>query len=371
MNRLLIAFFLTVFSFPFCCLHAESQDTSAVHKKITLGIIVPLSGPLSFFGQDYVRTFDLALEDHPDIKNAINVIWEDSAYDGKQAVAAFNKLVSVNKVDIVWSFGGPMLNVLAPLAEAKKIPFFATESEKKDCQGRKFCSLFRNEEDEWGVATWKVLREQGKKKIGIVKNQNQFMNTFVDAVIRNKNEDESVDILLDVPPETSDLRTKVLSLNLKDYDAVGVYLLPTSHHGFLSALRDLGKTAPLFGVEEFLVKDNNKGFESVIEGTLIIVPGSIESYRTKFEKRYGPSGGFYYTPAFYDFLTLLKDTLVRNDKLRGTELVDALHFSGERTGVSGKFSVKVSKDGVYSYSFPMFIYQIAGDKVVIEEVVNF
>ena len=68
-----------------------------------------------------------------------------------------------------------MLSALAPIAQSKKVPFFATESEKSDCEGRTYCSLFRNEEDEWGKATWKVLRKYKKKNIGIVKNQNQFM----------------------------------------------------------------------------------------------------------------------------------------------------------------------------------------------------
>lgn len=371
MTKLLTILVLSFFVYALSDAVADSKQAAQNPNKIKLGVIVPLSGPLTFFGQDFVRAFELAAAEQPSINDLITFYWEDSAYDSKQAVSAFNKLASVDKVDVIWSFGGPMLSALAPLAESKKIPFFATESEKSDCAGRQFCSLFRNEEDEWGKATWQVLRKQGKSKIGIVKNQNQFMNTFVNAIIRTKNAHEKVEVVLDVPPETVDLRTNVLSLKSIKIDALGVYFLPSSHHGFLSALRTSNTTFPLFGVEEFLERDNNKGFESLIDGTLVIAPGAIDSYRTNFENKYGQSAGFYYTPAFYDFLMLLKDTVANKSSLRGIELVRAMHFSGERSGVSGKYSVKVSKDGVYSYSFPIFVYKLSGGKVSVDQVINF
>ena len=362
---------LATFIFSTGIVLAEENNIQA-QKKLHLGAIVPLTGPLAFFGNDFIKAFELAKEDYPEINQLIEIEWEDSAYDTKQAVSAFNKLVSVKQTDVVLSFGGPMLHALAPLAEQRKIPFFATESEKSDCQGRPFCSLFRNEEDEWGQATWQILRKSGKKKIGIVKNQNQFMNTFVNAIVNNKKEDETVNILLDVPPEIVDLRTDVLSLRSKEVDALGVYLLPGSHHGLLSALRNNNQTFPMiFGVEEFLVKENNKGFESIVNNALVIAPSSTEEYREKFQSRFGYSAGFYYTPAFYDFLVLLKDVIRSNKNLRGSDLVKAMRFDGKRTGVSGSYSVKVSKDGVYSYSFPIAVYRVNDNNVSVDEIINF
>ena len=262
-----------------------------------------------------------------------------------------------------------MLNALAPLAERQKIPFFATESQKSDCRGRKFCSLFRNEEDEWGKATWAILRKRGFKKIGIVKNQNQFMNTFVDAIIRTKGTDETVKILIDVPPETVDLRTEVLALKSAEVDALGIYLLPNSHRGFLNGIRGLKSAVPLFGVEEFLDRELNAGFEDLINGTLVIAPGSSDEYKQKFDSRYGDSAGFFYTPAFYDFLILLRDTTSKAPGFHGAELVQALRFPGQRIGVSGKYTVQISPEGVHSYSFPIFVYEIkSGSATIVDKI---
>jgi ABC-type branched-subunit amino acid transport system substrate-binding protein len=349
----------------------ESKLEELNDRKLRLGVIVPLSGPLAFFGNDYIRAYDLVRADHPEVDRTIRIYWEDSAYDSNQALRAFNKLVTVDKVDVVLSFGGPMLSALAPVAEKRKIPFFATESEKRDCEGRAYCSLFRNEADEWGQATWIILRKLGKSNIGIVKNQNQFMNTFVNAIVRNKSDKETAEILLDLPPEMADLRSSILSLKSKNIDALGVYLLPTSHHGFLDATRSLTKTFLLFGVEEFLVKENNKGFEDFIEGALVVAPYATQTYRDRFESKYGHSGGLYYTPTFYDFVSLLKDTITTDKSLRGIDLVNALHFKGEKEGISGKYSVKVSKEGVYSYSFHIAVYKVSKNGIAVEDVINF
>ncbi len=359
-----------------CSLISERVVAQEAHthttRKAHLGVIVPLTGPLGFFGQEYVKAFELAKQDHPEIDQLLEIEWEDSAYDTKLAVAAFNKLVSVRRTDVVLAFGGPMLNALAPIAEDRKVPFFATESEKSDCQGRVYCSLFRNEEDEWGQAFWHVLRKNNKKNLGIVKNENQFMNTFVNAIVRTKRDDESVNILINVPPETTDLRTNVLAMRSKQVDALGIYMLPGSHHGFLSALRSINKTYPMIlGVEQLLFKEMNKGFERIVNNALVVAPASTEEYREKFFSRYGHSAGFYYTPAFYDFVVLLKDVMRSNKTLRGADLVKAMHFDGRRAGASGSYSVKVSKDGVYSYSFPIGVYRVLDTGVAVDEVINF
>lgn len=370
----MVQFLVFLFTASFLVYNLAIAQDGSTHAppKARLGVIVPLTGPIGFFGTEFVKAFELAKEDHPQIDQLLDIEWEDSAYDTKLAVAAFNKLVSVKRADVVLAFGGPMLHAIAPLAEERKVPFFATESEKSDCQGRAYCSLFRNEEDEWGWAIWHVLRKNNKRNIGIVKNQNQFMNTFVNAIVRNKRDDEVVDILLDVPPETTDLRTSVLTMRSKEVDALGIYLLPGSHRGFLSALRSINKTYPMvLGVEQLLFTETNKGFERIVNNALVVAPASTAEYREKFLKRFGHSAGFYYTPAFYDFVVLLKDIISSNKTLRGADLVKAMRFDGTRTGASGRYSVKVSKEGVYSYSFPIGVYRVLDNSVAVDEVINF
>gem|GEM_PF-4706934 len=346
----------------------EKPSTSSESKKpFTVGMVVPLSGPLAFFGQDYMHAYEIAVADRPELANLFSIRWEDSAYNPRQAISAFNKLLLVDSADLIFSFGGPMLNALAPLAEARKVPFYASESEKSDCEGRKFCVLFRNERREWGEATWYALRKRGLKNIAIVKNQNQFMNSFVNGIIETKRADESVSILIDVPPGTADLRTEVLKLRDTKFDALGVYLLPDSHHGFTNALRSISKRPLIFGVEELMHPENNRGNEDLVEGALVIAPWVSPQYKELFESKHGSSAGFFYTAAVYDLFNLLADTLKANPAARGLDLISSMRFSGTRKGVSGEYFVKVSDAGVTSYSFPIGIYR-QGSPVVQDDV---
>jgi ABC-type branched-subunit amino acid transport system substrate-binding protein len=351
--------------------HGVAQDNVSASKgetkPFTIGMIVPLSGPLAFFGKDYVRAYELAVAARPELSTLFKVRWEDSAYNSQRAISAFNALNSVDRVDLVFSFGGPMLSALAPLAEARKIPFYVSESEKADCEGRAFCVLFRNEQREWGEATWFALRKRGYKKLGIVKNQNQFMDTFVNAIIETKRPDESVTILVDADPATTDMRTEVLKLRDASVDALGVYLLPSTYRGFITALRGLPKRPPIFGVEQLFEAEINKGFEDVAAGALVIAPSSTAEYQQQFESKYGYSAGFFYTPAVYDFFNLVGDVIKTNPAARRLDFISRMRFSGTRAGASGGYFVQMSDKGVTSYSFPIAIYRV-DSPVVVDDV---
>lgn len=133
--KLIFTLLIALFLHPALGMSDQNPTPNTLSDRIKLGVIVPLTGPLAFFGQDFVRTFNLTVEDQPDLKKYVDIIWEDSAYDSKKAVAAFNKLSTIDKVDLIYSFGGPMLNALAPLAERQKIPLFLRRNLKRVIAG--------------------------------------------------------------------------------------------------------------------------------------------------------------------------------------------------------------------------------------------
>src|SRR6266568_1649198 len=69
---------------------------------IKLGVLLPLTGEAASFGQDCQKGIQLALEEaNLEKGKPITAFFEDSKADPKTAVAAFNKLVGVNKVTAV------------------------------------------------------------------------------------------------------------------------------------------------------------------------------------------------------------------------------------------------------------------------------
>ncbi len=98
-------------------------------KEIKIGAILALTGDAAKYGESVKHGIDLAVQginSSGGIKGKkIQMIYEDSKADPKSAVSSFNKLVEVNKVQIIL---GPMSSsevlAMAPLAEKRKIVLF-------------------------------------------------------------------------------------------------------------------------------------------------------------------------------------------------------------------------------------------------------
>ena len=90
-----------------------------------IGGTIPLTGKVASFGAYTFRGVEMALNDLAQkgwIKGKkIEVIWEDNEYEPRKAIAAFNKLVSMDKVNFIIITGSPIVRALVPLAEEKKV----------------------------------------------------------------------------------------------------------------------------------------------------------------------------------------------------------------------------------------------------------
>jgi hypothetical protein len=67
-KTLSLALFAFIFFFGNLASAAESKPNEADDSRLRLGAIVPLSGPLAFFGNDFIRAFDLVKAEHPEIE---------------------------------------------------------------------------------------------------------------------------------------------------------------------------------------------------------------------------------------------------------------------------------------------------------------
>lgn len=310
--------------------HALSQEP----RPLKLGVILPLSGNLAFFGNAHLNSEKLFKEDRtqPKVNRRFTIIYEDSAYDAKQAISAYRKLVSIDKVDAIYSFGGPMLSALAPLAEADKIPFFAPESEDNDAKDKQYVTLYRNVTGEFGKVIWDELRERDVKNLGVVRNNNQFMDTFMRGVIDNTKSGETVSKEIDAIPGTVDFRTQILKLKKKKLDYLLVLLLPGSHRAFLKQSMELGYKVPMIGVEEFAVPEEDTGLEKHIEDTLVVAPYVTNEFRARYKTNFGTDLGIEYGVEYYDFLSLFYTTILRQYTIPSKEkLIKQMRLTSGKT----------------------------------------
>jgi len=93
----------------------NAQDTN-----FKVGVSLALTGPLAEYGQAAKNGILLAQKKKPDLFKNIKFIFEDDSYLAKNAISNFKKFKSIDKVDLVYSWGVEPSTSLSQLAEKTK-----------------------------------------------------------------------------------------------------------------------------------------------------------------------------------------------------------------------------------------------------------
>lgn len=103
----------------------KETESQSQKKEIKIGAILPLSGPVASFGKWAQNGMNIAIEDIKlDSSNIkMELFFEDSKFEGKTGLLAYQKLVTTDNVDVIIS---AMSNVSIPILEDKSrnVPVF-------------------------------------------------------------------------------------------------------------------------------------------------------------------------------------------------------------------------------------------------------
>ena len=125
--------------------HIQPTDDNVIR----IGVILPLTGPVSDDGNELLRGIKIAEEkiNSNSGNKIINVLVEDSKFDGKGAIVTYNSLVNKG-VDAIIVAGDSPSQAISPLVSRAKIPAIAT-----------MISLNVTELSEWMFGGWFYVPE--------------------------------------------------------------------------------------------------------------------------------------------------------------------------------------------------------------------
>jgi len=89
-----------------------------VGEKYKIGLILPLTGTFSFYGEMSLQGAMAAVQNHPEFQ----VIVEDDSGEPAKAVSAANKLINIDNVDALVTVRSSISSSVAPVAEENKVP---------------------------------------------------------------------------------------------------------------------------------------------------------------------------------------------------------------------------------------------------------
>ena len=234
-------------------------------QTITIGATLPLSGGLAFLGDAYKQAMLMALSEvqaKTDLKYNYAIIFEDDKFEPATAASTANKLVSVDKVDALASFGSPVGNVVSPIAEKSGIIHInGIASDPTVAQG------------DYNFVHWTPPYEEAKLMIAemqkrgiknvVLFEQNQpgvlaVVNAFKDGLVGSE-----IKITSDQKFNTGETDFRSLISKAKT-SAADIYLLEATSPELeilAKQIREMGIKTPFTSVESFEFTDNPQLFE--------------------------------------------------------------------------------------------------------------
>ncbi len=192
------------------------NDKTASTDKVRVGVILPLSGQYAAFGESVKKSMEMSLQDLPN-KN-VELVFEDDQFDSKKALSAYNKLQSVDNVDMVVGLASPSLEVLKPLVNQSNELLFTVGNEASIENDNVFEII------PWGAKLFTKLGEEvsGKyKKIGIVTASDvSLFQVNKDLFLRGLKNQDYVEISVS---SNSDIKTEVSKMLNQGVDSYTVF----------------------------------------------------------------------------------------------------------------------------------------------------
>lgn len=294
-------------------------------EPLRIGVVLPLTGGVAEYGIAGKNGIALAQEEHPELFREIEFLYEDDQYEGKLAMTAYQKLKTVDKVDMMYLWGIAPASAVAPVAESQKLPLLAVTCQRDVGLGRKYVIRFCYQGQEGGRVLLEYLRSKGYKKLGLVTTEFAFINTVVEGMQENLREDESLEIVDSYLFGDHDFSASISKLKKKQFDAVGVFLGSGQISQFYRQAGSLKFKAKTFGTDFFDSLSEVADAKGGMTGAVFAAPSTNKDFALRYRKRFGNDLQIPWAANAYDFAILVGSHLgYQGDKLPAEEIIERI-----------------------------------------------
>lgn len=328
-------------------------------QEITIGAILPLTGEGAAYGEAAKRGMDLAVEqvnsDGGIDGRTIRIIYEDSQGEPKSGIAAFQKLVSVDRVSVV--LGDLLSSVtlsIAPIANRRKVVLLspASSSPKLTDAGK---YVFRNcpsDVYEGTVMADYAYNTLGYTRVAILRINNEY-GVGIGGVFSRSFTEKGGTILVEesYAADATDFRTQITKIASQNPEAV--YLLGYKQMGYiLRQATELGFKTQFLSTVTFedpeILKLAGTAAEGVIYSASKFSPDSedavIQRFANAYESKYQSEPNIF-AGLSYDALRILA-VAMRDGGTESSKIRAALHRIKNYPGVAGETTIDSNGDAV-------------------------
>ncbi len=175
---------LLVIGFALVGLNKSSRGDMSTIK---IGAILPLTGSQAFLGEGMKNALEMAKKNLGNTKYKYEVIYADDAFDAKMAISAANKLISVDKVDVIVDAYAPIGNAVSPITEKASVVHIDVAFDPKIAEGDYNFILFTTP-DTAARSFLAEMQKRGMTKLEIIHVNNQGIFSVFQALQKSASE---------------------------------------------------------------------------------------------------------------------------------------------------------------------------------------
>jgi ABC-type branched-subunit amino acid transport system substrate-binding protein len=333
---------------------------SLAQEKLRVGAALPLTGVIAEVGVAARNGIELARAQHPELFTNLEFIYQDSQWDPKSAVAAFNKLVQIDKVSMVFNWGNPTSEAVAPLAEARKIPLLALSLDPSCARGRNYVIRFTNPSADFSKRLAQYIKAKGYKKLGVVLAQNTYVQGLLEGLKANLGNEPHVTTIATFNLSDMDFRSTVLKAKAGSFDALGVFLISGQVSTFYRQLKQQQVTTPTFGTDFFESPVEIQSAGGAMEGAVYPHLGISPQFEAQYKEKYKNDYQIAYAGNAYDLAVMLGSLFnSASSGLSSEKILEALKSDkSSLVGVTGAAKYQHSSDGDSYFEFPIQLKRV-------------
>lgn len=199
-----------------------------------IGIILPLSGSTSSWGSGLQSAALMSFKSLPqEIKDNVELVFEDDKFDSKTAISAFQYLVEQKEVNAVIVFGSNSALAIAPLAEKLKIPVIALGLSPKIYKDRQWIIQHWVQVRPLAESILQIAKEKNVKKLNILTSEHESYESIKNELLNSASK-KGIEINSSetIPLESKDLTYLLPKLLKMSEETLAVCLLPEQNKAF-------------------------------------------------------------------------------------------------------------------------------------------
>jgi branched-chain amino acid transport system substrate-binding protein len=286
-------------------IHLSQKDEMGPEGKqtIKIGYIAPLTGNVAFLGEGVKKAAELAIEEinKEHAKYRYEVIFEDDAFSPAKTATAANKLINVDKVDVIVTVASAAGGVANPIAEKAGVIHFGIASDPLIAKGEyNFINWTPPAEE---VKTFiEEAEKRGIKRIAVFGQQISGITAVIDE-LKHQVEGTSLQIVSEDISNfgDKDFRTAIQKAKASNPDYLLLVMFSPELEIMTKQIREVGIQIPITAIESFELTNEPTLFEGL---WYVNAADPTDEFVSKFKTKYGTSPSIA-TPNAYDIVGLI------------------------------------------------------------------